>query len=150
MNTIKKLLGKIIYWRHQESFEEYLKVHELTYKPGYLEIYAKHPMVPELADALIRFFDNAGGINYVSFSVAHPKRGRFTVTVTPERGKPQYEIISELKERTRQLEAVAEAVESEVQHFGVCPLCRAELDPFDGIFEHGEECPMVNLGEIEP
>ena len=145
MNAIRKLVGRLIYRKHKDKFDKYLRFCELHAEPGNLEIYARHPMMPGLAEALIDFFDDANGVNYVAFSVAHPRRGRFTVTVVPENGKSQHEIIEELKNRVLQLEAIAQAVQARTNSSGQCPLCHSEIDPFDGVFSHYDDCPMTGL-----
>ncbi|MGD9101023.1 MAG: hypothetical protein PVF45_11130 [Anaerolineae bacterium] len=61
-----------------------------------------------------------GGENYVSFTVCHPEKGLFTVTIQPEHGKPPCVIVEELKARIAGLETLPVA----------CPNCG---DPAVGI-----------------
>lgn len=53
---------------------------EFTPETG-LNLHASHPLMAAIAEGMVRFFHDAGGINYVELDLVHKTEGAYTLTV---------------------------------------------------------------------
>lgn len=74
---------------------------------GGMTLKLSHGIVPFMAAAFLKFFKESGGVNYVEFTLVdgkNPEFGPFTVTIQRMLGKTPGMVVSELKDRIKELE----------------------------------------------
>lgn len=98
----KWLLAAVMH--SNSAVTESIKIREFEFKDNTMHIVAQHPEFANLADALVKFFEDSGGVNYVATDMYHPKLGFFEVTVQRKDGKTPAQLNVELKQRVAELE----------------------------------------------
>lgn len=79
----------------EKQLLDQLGITELQVKDNTLQLRAKHPAMAIIAQELVGFFDDSGGINYVELQLYHTQRGLFNVTVQRVEGKTPHTLRSE-------------------------------------------------------
>lgn len=80
------------------------EIKEINIKPGETNIIMKYPGLQEFVKNVMDFFQEARGINYVSFTAESEEHGQFEIIIQRKNGKTPAEINSELKRIIKQLE----------------------------------------------
>jgi hypothetical protein len=88
---------------------EEVMVKEIQYPApgGGMTLKLSHGVVPFMAAEFVKFFKESGGVNYVEFTLVdgkNPEFGPFTVTIQRMLGKTPGQLVSELREKVKELE----------------------------------------------
>lgn len=65
---------------------EKIMVERLHVENGHFDMNLQHPLFMVLCNDIVNTFDDAGGINYVEFSMVHKTRGEFSVLIQKSDG----------------------------------------------------------------
>lgn len=76
---------------------EHVSVKEMQFKGGQYTLTAEHPAFVHFTDSIVRYFIDAGGINFVSTGFYHPDTGPIEVVIQRKEGKTPTEKLNDLE-----------------------------------------------------
>lgn len=80
-----KLIKKLFRPKTPPGYEP-VTVKEFSFKSGHASLAIQHPLFVHFVEAIVDFFIDAGGENYVSATFFHPKTGPIEVLVQRQEG----------------------------------------------------------------